>query len=125
MAAVKKTILVVDDSRSMRADVRKTLEENGYDVVEAENGEEALGAVRGKNDFAMVICDIRMPVATGLDVLEALKTEGRLPALPVVMLTTEAELTLIAQAKQAGARGWLVKPFKPADLVAVARKLAR
>jgi two-component system chemotaxis response regulator CheY len=121
----KKTVLVADDSASICADVRAVLEAEGYAVLEARDGEEALKTIRGNPDIALVICDLNMPFKNGMQVLESLRDEGRLKALPVVMLTTEGHLSVVAQARQAGATGWITKPLVPAHLVAVARKLAR
>lgn len=121
----KKTILVADDSSSVRNDVRAVLEAEGYAVQEACDGEEALRAIRGNPHLAMVVCDVNMPFKTGMEVLEGLRADGRLATLPVVMLTTEGQLSVIAQARQLGATGWIVKPLVPLHLVAVARKLAR
>jgi two-component system, chemotaxis family, chemotaxis protein CheY len=120
----RKVILVVDDSRTMRDDIRATLEGEGYVVKEAGDGEEALATIRSNPDLAMVLCDVKMPLSTGLELLDALRKEGRTAALPVVMLTTESELQLVAHAKEAGARGWLVKPVEKRHLISVVRKVA-
>ena len=120
----RKTILVVDDSKTMRDDIRAALEAEGYAVEEAGDGEEALERIKGNAHLAMVLCDIKMPLFTGLELLDALRAEGRTATLPVVMLTTESELQLIARAKEAGARGWLVKPVEKRHLVSVVRKVA-
>jgi two-component system chemotaxis response regulator CheY len=125
MTTAQKKILVVDDSKTVRDQVRGILEAAGYAVEEAADGHEGLEAIRRQRDLAMVICDVQMPNVTGLAMLEALQTEGLVPTLPIIMVTTEAQLTLIARAKQAGAKGWIVKPFKPEHLVAAVRKLAR
>lgn len=120
----RKTILVVDDSKTMRDDIRTALEAEGYAVVEAGDGEEALETIRRSPHLAMVLCDVKMPLSTGLELLDTLRAEGRTATLPVVMLTTESELELVARAKQAGARGWLVKPVQPRHLIGVVRKVA-
>lgn len=125
MTTKPKKILVVDDSKTVRDQVRTILEAAGYVVEEAADGQEALDAIRGRRDLAMAICDVQMPNVTGLAMLEKLHEEGLVESLPIVMLTTEAQLTLIARAKQAGAKGWIVKPFKAEHLVAAVRKLAR
>ena len=125
MTTTPKKILVVDDSKTVRDQVRGILEGAGYVVEEAADGEEALGAIRARGDYAMVLCDVQMPNVTGIALLERLRDEGIVARLPIVMLTTEAQLTLIARAKQAGAKGWIVKPFKADHLVAAVRKLVR
>lgn len=125
MTPAQKRILVVDDSKTVRDQVRELLEAAGYAVEEAGDGQEALDAIHDKRDLAMAICDVQMPNMSGIALLETLKEEGLVPGLPIIMLTTEAQLTLVARAKQAGAKGWIVKPFKPEHLVAAVRKLAR
>jgi two-component system chemotaxis response regulator CheY len=121
----KKVILIVDDSKTVRDQVRGILEGAGYAVVEAADGQEALEKIHAYRDFAMAILDVQMPNLTGIAMVEKLKADGIIPNLPVIMLTTEAQLTLIARAKQAGAKGWIVKPFKPEHVVAAVNKLAR
>jgi two-component system, chemotaxis family, chemotaxis protein CheY len=118
-----KKILVVDDSATVRQQVRAALADTGFEVVEAADGLEGLDAITARNDLAAVVCDVNMPRLGGLQMLEMLNEKGKVPALPVVMLTTEGQPALMQQAKAAGARGWLVKPFKPATLVATLRKL--
>ncbi len=88
---------------------------------EARDGEEALRAIAGNPHLAMVVCDVTMPFKTGMEVLDSLRADGRLATLPVVMLTTEGQLSVIARARQAGATGWIVEPLVAAHLVAVAR----
>jgi len=72
----------------------------------------------------MIICDVNMPRMNGLDLLVRLKNEGR-TNVPVLMLTTEGQATLITRAKESGAKGWMVKPFKPEMLLAAVQKLIR
>jgi two-component system, chemotaxis family, chemotaxis protein CheY len=122
---MKKKILIVDDSKTVRDQVRGILEGAGYQVEEAADGEQGLEQIRLHGDLAMALCDVQMPNMTGIIMIEKLKAEGIIPSLPVIMLTTEAQLTLIARAKQAGAKGWIVKPFKGEHVVATVNKLAR
>jgi two-component system, chemotaxis family, chemotaxis protein CheY len=118
-----KKILVVDDSATVRQQVRAVLAESGFEIVEAADGLEGFDTIVAREDLAAVICDVNMPRLGGLQMLQMLNEKGKVPALPVVMLTTEGQPALMQQAKAAGARGWLVKPFKPATLVATVRKL--
>jgi two-component system, chemotaxis family, chemotaxis protein CheY len=118
-----KKILVVDDSATVRQQVRAALSESGFEIVEAADGLEGFDTIVAREDLAAVICDVNMPRLGGLQMLQMLNEKGKVPALPVVMLTTEGQPALMQQAKAAGARGWLVKPFKPATLVATVRKL--
>ncbi len=118
-----KKVLIVDDSATVRQQVRAALADTGFEVLEAADGVEGFDAIVGSPDIAAVICDVNMPRLNGLQMLEMLTAKGKLPALPIVMLTTEGQPALMQQAKASGARGWLVKPFKPAALVATLRKL--
>ncbi|MGD0679025.1 MAG: response regulator [Polyangiaceae bacterium] len=115
------TILVIDDSRMVRHQVGRALSAAGFVVVEAENGTEALEQLAANPETRLVICDVNMPQMNGLEFLERLNEDH--VAVPVVMLTTEGQPELIQRAKALGAKGWLVKPFKPETLVATAKKL--
>ena len=119
-----KKVMVVDDSRTMRQQVGIVLTAAGYEVIEAEDGLDGLEKVQQTADLAMVICDINMPKMNGLEMLANVKSDPRFTDLPFLMLTTEGQPALITKAKQAGAKGWIVKPFKPELLVATVRKLA-
>jgi two-component system, chemotaxis family, chemotaxis protein CheY len=118
-----KKVLIVDDSATVRQQVRAALIGNGFEIIEAADGVEGLEAIVAFEDLAAVVCDVNMPRMGGIQMLEMLGAKGKLPGLPIVMLTTEGQPGLIQQAKAAGAKGWLVKPFKPAALVATLRKL--
>ena len=119
-----KPVMIVDDSSTVRQQVGIVLSAAGYDVVEAVDGVDALQKVETTAELAMVICDVNMPRLDGIGFLAALKKDGKHPALPVVMLTTEGTPTLISRAREAGAKGWIVKPFKPEMLLATVKKLA-
>lgn len=121
----KKKVIVIDDSKTVRDQVRLALEGAGYQVLEAVDGQDGFTKIRDTADLTMAICDVNMPGMTGIGLLEELKQKGVNPQLPIIMLTTEGEPALIQRAKLAGAKGWLVKPFKPDQLVAVVAKIAR
>lgn len=118
-----KKILVVDDSDAIRQQVGSALRQAGYTTAEAVDGLQGLEALK-EGDFALVICDVNMPRMNGLEMLETLKRNPAYSALPVVMLTTEGQPALVERAKKAGAKGWIVKPFKPELMIAAVRKLA-
>lgn len=118
-----KKILIIDDSATVRQQVRSALAPGGFEVLEAADGVEGLETITTRQDIAAVLCDVNMPRMGGLQVLELAKAKGHLPALPIVMLTTEGQAELVQQAKAFGAKGWIVKPFKPEHLVATMRKL--
>lgn len=116
-----KKVIVIDDSQTVRQQVGRALSEAGFEMIEAVDGKDGLIAIRNTADLAMAICDVNMPGMNGLDMLEALSSSGS--KLPVLMLTTEGQSELIARAKKWGAKGWIVKPFKPEMLVAAVKKL--
>ena len=111
-------VMVVDDSMMVRKQVGMALATAGFTVVEACDGADALQKLSTHADVALVVCDVNMPRMNGLEFLEQVRS-----GLPVMMLTTEGQSELIQRAKALGAKGWLVKPFKPELLVAAARKL--
>lgn len=120
---MEKKILIVDDSSTIRQQVRNALVSAGFRVVEAGDGVEGLEVISSQADLAAVVCDVNMPRMGGLQMLELAKNQGQLDALPVIMLTTEGQSKLVQQAKALGAKGWIVKPFKAAQLVAAMQKL--
>ena len=117
-------VMIVDDSRTIRQQVNFTLSKSGFEVVEAEDGADGLAKLRANPDVAMVISDVNMPNMDGLQMVEAIKADATLNKVPVLMLTTEGAGELINRARAAGAKGWIVKPFKPDQLIAAVSKLA-
>lgn len=120
---MSKKILIVDDSKTIRQQVSFTLSKGGFTVVEAEDGKDGIAKLGANGDIAMIISDVNMPNMNGLEMVEAIKADGKYGAVPIVMLTTEGSAELIERAKAAGAKGWLVKPFKPDQLIAAVNKL--
>lgn len=115
-------VLIVDDSKTIRAQVNFTLSKSGFTVVEAEDGLDGIKKLEENGDVKMVICDVNMPNMDGLQMVEKIKQDGKF-TMPIIMLTTEGAADKIARAKEAGAKGWMVKPFKPEQLVEAAKKL--
>lgn len=120
-----KTVLVVDDSSTVRQQVALALRHAGFAIVEAANGQEGLATIEANRDIAMVVCDVNMPVLNGLEMVERIKSRPEHKALPILMLTTEGQPALIKRARQAGAVGWIVKPFDANQLVQAAKHLTR
>lgn len=117
-----KTVLAVDDSKSILQMVSFTLKGAGYQVVEASNGQEALNvAQRQKVD--LVLTDLNMPVMDGLTLVQRLRALPNYRFTPMLMLTTEAGNDFKAKGKAAGLTGWLVKPFDPQKLLGVVKKV--
>ncbi|MEZ4741169.1 MAG: response regulator [Bdellovibrionota bacterium] len=122
---MSKKIMIVDDSKTIRQQVTFTLKKGGYTVVEAEDGAQGLEKLKAESgEISMVISDVNMPNMNGLEMVEAISQDPALKGVPIVMLTTEGSGDLINRAKAAGAKGWLVKPFKPDQLIAAVSKLA-
>lgn len=116
-----KTILVVDDSPSIRGVVSAFLVDQGYEVASAENGKAALELLDGRR-LHLVICDVQMPEMDGMAFVTAMKALPDYRFVPVIMLTTEWTDERKLQGKEAGAKAWFVKPFDPQKmLAAVAR----
>jgi two-component system, chemotaxis family, chemotaxis protein CheY len=119
-----RKILVVDDSTSVRQQVAAALSSAGFDVLEAVDGIDGVDIIAKTADLSAVICDVNMPRMSGLDLLERVRADSKNARLPILMLTTEGQPALIQRAKQGGARGWIIKPFKAELLVATVKKLA-
>ncbi len=117
-----KTILVVDDSSSLRTAVRIALTGEGYDVVEAEDGKVALTKLDGRK-YHLVISDVNMPNMDGFTFVAAMKQNATYKYTPVVMLTTESGDDKKERGKAAGAKAWIVKPFLPPQLLKVVSTL--
>jgi two-component system chemotaxis response regulator CheY len=115
-----KKVLIVDDSETIRMEVSRALRAAGFAVIEASDGIEGLERVSEHKDLSMVILDVNMPRLNGLDMLERMRGTTTVPAL---VLTTEAQQSMIARAKSAGAKGWVVKPVKMDLLVSAVVKL--
>ncbi len=123
MTVTSKTVLVVDDSETIRNQLSAALEGGGYGVLEARDGLEGLDCIENNPDLALVILDVNMPRLNGLDMLDRLKAAGNRPKLPILLLTTEVQQSMIDRAKKAGARGWMVKPVKVEQLLSAVGKL--
>ena len=119
---MSKTILVVDDSASIRQMVAFTVKNSGYEVVEAVDGMDGLEKAKSKN-FNLILTDQNMPRMDGLTLVKSLRALPQYKTVPILMLTTESSDAMKAQGKAAGATGWLVKPFDPQKLIEVVKKV--
>ncbi len=119
---MKKLIMIVDDSASLRQVVKMTLEKMGYEVMEAKDGKDALDKAKGKK-INLIITDLNMPVMDGITFIKELKKLPEHKFTPVMMLTTESQQSKMMEGKAAGAKAWLVKPFKPEQITAAIEKL--
>jgi two-component system chemotaxis response regulator CheY len=118
-----KIILTVDDSASIRQMVSLTLSGAGYSVIEARDGSEGYTKAT-TNTVNAIITDLNMPVMNGLEFIRKFRTHPTSKGVPIILLTTESDDELKRQAKEAGALGWIVKPFKQDQLLAVIKKVA-
>lgn len=117
-----KTILIVDDSSSLRSVVGTALKGAGYDVIEAEDGKVALSQLNGQK-IHLIISDVNMPNMNGIEFLKASKQIPAYKFTPVIMLTTESAEEKKMQGQAGGAKAWMVKPFQPPQLLNAVSKL--
>lgn len=126
---MSNVILIVDDSATIRATVKHTLTQAGYDVRQANDGQDGLNQLKTLSGtgtrVAMIISDVNMPIMDGLTFIRNLKSDATYKFTPVLVLTTESQDSRKEEGKAAGAAGWLVKPFEPNTLVGVVRKFVR
>jgi two-component system chemotaxis response regulator CheY len=122
---VSKTVLTVDDSRTMRDMLMMALESAGYTVIQAVDGVDGLETLAAHGaDVDVVITDINMPRMDGFGVIEGVRADPKHRQTPVLVLTTESDAAKKQRARDAGATGWIVKPFDPAKLVDAVRRVA-
>ena len=118
-------VLIVDDSATVRQQVKLALTPAGFDVIEAVDGRAGLEMVESRSDINLVISDVNMPRMNGIEMVTEIANRNVRPGLPMVMLTTEGDPALMAKAKAVGVAGWIIKPFQAPMLVAAAQKLAK
>lgn len=118
-----KTVLTVDDSRTMRDMLMLALKDAGYRVVQAEDGVHGLEVLQAESPD-IVITDINMPRMDGFGFIEGVRADPAFSAVPVLVLTTESDAAKKQRAREAGATGWIVKPFDPVRLVDAVRRVA-
>jgi two-component system chemotaxis response regulator CheY len=118
-----KTVLTVDDSRTMRDMLHLAVSEAGYNVVQAVDGVDGLEVLQGLNPD-VIVTDINMPRMDGFGFMEAVRKDNKYRAIPILVLTTESDAAKKARAREAGATGWIIKPFNPAKLVDALRRVA-
>jgi len=117
-----KTILIVDDSASIRQVVGLTLKGAGYEVIDAVDGKDALTKLDGRK-INLIISDVNMPNMDGIAFVKEMKTKPAYKFTPVIMLTTEGSETKKRDGQAAGAKAWVVKPFQPAQMLDAVSKL--
>ncbi|MCW5692852.1 MAG: response regulator [Pseudolabrys sp.] len=122
---MSKRILTIDDSKTIRDMLMLTLAEAGFDVIQAVDGQDGLDVLaKEKDEVDVIITDINMPRMDGYEVIRNLRRDPTYKSKPILVLTTESDGDKKNQAREAGATGWMVKPFDPERLVATVRKVA-
>jgi len=119
---VAKTIMVVDDSASLRQVVAIALKGAGYDVIEGSDGRDALAKLDGRK-VHLIVSDVNMPNMDGIELVKAVKANPGYRFTPVIMLTTENQQARMMEGKAAGAKAWIVKPFRPPELIDAVSRL--
>jgi two-component system chemotaxis response regulator CheY len=119
-----KTILIVDDSESIREVVSFTLENEGYKVLVGIDGQDAIKFFDG-SEIDLLITDLHMPNMDGIDLIKEVRKMDKYQRMPILFLTTESQAVKKMEAKDAGATGWIIKPFVPAKLIAAINKVIR
>jgi two-component system chemotaxis response regulator CheY len=126
---VGKLILSIDDSNVIKMSLELLCQEQGYSFHHAFDGEEGIDKVKeitgAGNQISLIICDINMPKKDGLEFLKELKSDDKYKFIPVLMLTTESQVTMMQEAKKLGATGWIIKPFQPDQLLGFIKKFAK
>ncbi len=117
-----KTILIVDDSASLRQVVNIALSGAGYQVIEAADGKDALTKLDGRK-IHLIVSDVHMPNMDGISFVKEVKKHPSYKFTPIIMLTTESQESKKQEGQLAGAKAWVVKPFKPEQMLAAVSKL--
>lgn len=124
---MSKIILIIDDSPTIRISVELAIKSLGHPVEGAENGVDALEKIKAikerGDDILLIICDINMPQMGGIEFIDEFKKEDKYT--PIIVLTTESGDESVQKGKDAGASGWLIKPFKPEELLRVVEKFIK
>ena len=115
-------VMIVDDSVSMRQMVGYTLRQGGFEVIEAEHGQDAINKLQG-TVVDLIITDLNMPVMDGITLIQNVRRQPAMKSKPILMLTTEGLAAKKEQGKAAGATGWIVKPFDPEKLLQTVAKV--
>jgi len=122
--AMSKKVLVVDDSTAIRQSITYVLQQGGYEVVEAKDGLDALSVLQTMASPDLIITDVNMPNLDGLSFIKKVREDAKFKFTPIIVLTTESQGSKMNEGKEAGATGWIVKPFSAEKLLGVVRKVA-
>lgn len=120
---MSNTLLIVDDSESIRELISSNLIDAGYNVIKAVNGQDGLDKL--DNDVKLVVTDLNMPIMDGITMVKSIRQDPSYKHLPIIMLTTESQFEKKNAAREAGATAWMVKPFEEDKLLGVVKKFVR
>jgi two-component system chemotaxis response regulator CheY len=121
---MSKVVLTVDDSRTMRDMLKLALCEAGHTVIQAEDGVHGVEVLNSAQSVDVIITDINMPRMDGYGFIDHVRKDPRVRSTPILVLTTESDPAKKQRARDAGATGWIIKPFEPAKLIAAVRRVA-
>ncbi len=117
------TILVVDDSETIRIQLKTDLTKENYQVIEAYNGLNGLEMLHQNEDIELIICDVNMPEMDGLSMCEEIHKEEKFNTIPIIMLTTQCSSDMKKRGKENGVIAWITKPHKPKTLLGGIKKI--
>jgi two-component system, chemotaxis family, chemotaxis protein CheY len=120
-----KKILIVDDSETLRIQLKKDLEQAQYLVVEASDGVHGMEILDANRDTSLIICDINMPRMDGISMCSKIKEKPEFKSLPILMMTTESSAELKAKGKEIGVLAWITKPYSAEKLIGVLGKILK
>lgn len=120
---MSKKILIVDDSKAIRQSISFVLEENGYNIVEGSDGVDGLQKLTGEGKVDLIITDVNMPNMDGITFIKEVRQQGDYKFTPILVLTTESQKSMMDKGREAGATGWIVKPFSTDKLLTAVRKV--
>lgn len=120
-----KKILVVDDSDSIREIVSMTLKNEGYEIILGVDGVDALSKIENQDELNLIITDLHMPNMDGIGLIKKVRSSDKYSRIPILFLTTETQIGKKMEAKQAGATGWIIKPFIPTKLLLAVKKVIK
>jgi len=115
-------VIIVDDSETIRSQLKKDLETASFTVVEAADGLDGFNAVKDNSDAKLIVCDVNMPKMDGVTMITKLKADLA-NTIPIIMLTTESNDDMRAKGKESGVVAWVVKPYKPDKLIPAVKKI--
>ncbi|HUX38381.1 MAG TPA: response regulator [Rectinemataceae bacterium] len=119
-----KKILVIDDSAAIRQSISFILQQEGYETIEAQDGQEGLSVLGGGGTLDLIITDVNMPNLDGISFIRKAREIPAFKFTPILVLTTESQGTKMNEGKEAGATGWIVKPFNAEKLIGIVKKVA-